>query len=490
MQQSQDLNPALQGLVVRCKYRKAGLLAVAIIPLMLSACASMWPTGSDIPTATIAAPAAWRTSAPAIANVSLAPDVLAAWWTQFNDPQLDQLISESLRAAPDVRSAQARLRQARAGLVLAEANLYPSLGASGSATRSKSAASTGSGKTQTLYAAGLDAAWEPPIFGGLRDAANAAEADASASAASLDSVRASLTAEVALNYINLRTAQRRLGIARDNLASQAETLQITEWRAQAGLVTVLDVEQARTNLEQSRASIPSLENSRAEAENHLALLTGRAAGSLHEPLAARVDLPKAPESIAVGIPADTIRQRPDIRAAEFTLRAETARTAEREADRYPSLTLKGSLGWQALSIASLGGSGSLVRSLAGSLATTLFDGGRIRSQIAAQNAVQEQALITYERSMLTAFEDVENALTAYAVGRERVDARLKAATSARNANALARTLYQAGSADFQKVLDTDRARLAAEDAVASADADLLTAVIRLYKALGGGWQHA
>jgi len=416
--------------------------------------------------------------------------VLSAWWKQLNDPLLDQLISESLSAAPDVRSAQARLRQSRASRELAEANLYPSIGASASATRSRSASSTGTGMTQTLYAAGFDAAWEPSIFGGLRDAAKGAEADAAASAASLESVRASLTAEVALNYINLRTAQRRLAIARDNVASQGETLQITEWRAQAGLVTMLDVEQARTNLEQSRASIPSLENSRAEAENHLALLTGRAAGSLHEQFSAVAALPKAPDTVAVGIPADTIRQRPDIRAAEFTLQAETARTAEREADRYPSLNLSGSLGWQAFSIVSLGGSGSLVRSLAGSLAATLFDGGRIRSRIAVQNAVQEQALIAYEKSMLTAFEDVENALTAYAVGRERVDARQKAAESARSANALARTLYQAGSADFQKVLDTDRTRLTAEDGLASADAELLTAVIQLYKALGGGWQHA
>ena len=419
-----------------------------------------WQAAADAPSATIATPAAWRKSDPSIKTAALAPDALAAWWTQLNDPLLDQLISESLSAAPDVRSAQARLQQSRASRDLATANLYPSIGASTSATRSRSSSSN----TQTLYATGFDAAWEPSIFGGLRDAATGAEADAAASAASLDSVRASLAAEVALNYINLRTAQRRLGIARDNVASQSETLQITEWRAQAGLVTALDVEQARTNFEQSRASIPSLEISRAEAENHLALLTGCAAGSLHERLDAVAALPRAPDAVAVGIPADTIRQRPDIRAAEFTLKAEIARTAESEADRYPSLNLSGSLGWQALSVASLGGGSNLVRSLAGSLAATLFDGGRIRSRIVVQNAVQEQALIAYEKSMLTAFEDVENALTAYAMGRERVDSRQKAAESARNANTLARTLYQAGSTDFQKVLDTDRTRLTAEDA--------------------------
>ncbi len=343
---------------------------------------------------------------------------------------------------------------------------------------------------RTAYRAGFDASLEPSIFGGLRDAADGATADVAAAEASLDSARASLAAEVALNYVNLRAAQQRLAIARANVASQAETVQITEWRALAGLATELDIDQARTTLEQTRSTIPSLESTRAEAENHLAVLIGRPAGSLRESLAEAKPLPKAPDAIAVGIPADALRQRPDVRAAEFTLQAEIARTAEREADRYPSLTLSGSFGWQAFSAAALGGADGVVSSLVGSVAQTLFDGGRITSRIAVQNAVQEQALIAYEKSLLTSFEDVENALTAYAVGRERVAARQKAAESARRANDLARTLYQAGAADFQKVLDTDRTRLTAEETLASADADLLTAVIQLYKALGGGWQNA
>jgi NodT family efflux transporter outer membrane factor (OMF) lipoprotein len=298
-----------------------------------------------------------------------------------------------------------------------------------------------------------------------------------------------LAAEVALNYITLRTDQRRLAIARDNVASQAETLQITEWRAMAGLVSTLDVEQARTNLEQSKATIPGLEDGRAQAENHLAVLTGQAPGSLHDRLATVQPLPKAPESVAVGIPADSLRQRPDVRAAELGVLAERARTAQSEAERYPSLNLSGSFGWQALSVASLGGGASLASSLAASLAQTLFDGGRINSRIAAQSAVEEQATIAYEKTVLTALEDVENALSAYATGRARVDARQKAAVSALQANKLARMQYQAGTVDFQKVLDTDRTRLSAEDGVASADADVLTAVVQLYKALGGGWTH-
>ncbi|MFT3848360.1 MAG: efflux transporter outer membrane subunit [Propionivibrio sp.] len=460
--------------------------------LALSACAPFAERPGDAaPVASLTAPAAWTRTDPALETSAATPESLAGWWRQFGDAQLDALIDEAMAAAPDVRTARARLRQSRASSDLAVANLYPTIGASASATRSRTGTDAGGNDVaRTMYRAGFDASWEPSIFGGLRDAADGAAADVAAAEALLDSARASLAAEVALNYVNLRAAQQRLAIARANVASQGETVQIAEWRALAGLATELDVDQARTTLEQTRSTIPSLESTRAEAEHHLAVLTGRPAGSLRPTLAEAKPLPAAPNEIAVGIPADALRQRPDVRAAEFTLQAEIARTAEREADRYPNLTLSGSFGWQAFSAAALGGSDAIVSSLVGGLAQTLFDGGRITSRIAVQNAVQEQALIAYEKSLLTSLEDVENALTAYAVGRERVAARQSAAASARRANDLARTLYQAGAADFQKVLDTDRTRLTAEETLASADADLLTAVIQLYKALGGGWQKA
>ncbi len=463
--------------------------ALVLLGLTLSGCAQLNGRPDDATAAL--APTAWTRTDASLSPTTTDPALLAAWWHQFGDTTLEQLIADALQASPDLRSAQAKLRQSRANGNLADANLLPSVGVSAGVTRSRSGTDAGgSDVARTTYKAGFDASWEPSIFGGLRDAADAAHADIAAVSATLDSTRASLAAEVALNYVALRNAQQRLSIARSNVDSQAETLQLTSWRAQAGLASALEVEQARTNLEQSRASIPSLEVTRAQAENHLALLTGRVPGSLRELLADAKPLPTAPTEIAVGIPADTLRQRPDIRAAENTLRAEIARTAEREADRYPSLTLSGTFGWQAFSAAALGGSGSLVRTLAASVAGTLFDGGRISARIEAQNAVQEQARIAYEKSVLTALEDVENALTAYAVGHDRVTARSNAMNAARNANQLARTQYQAGTADFQTVLDTDRTRLTAEDSLASAQADQLTAVIQLYKALGGGWQSA
>ena len=432
-------------------------------------------------------PGSWSTADAAIKPVAV-PD-LSIWWRQMGDPLLDDLIERALTSAPDMRTAQARLKQVRASRDLAVAGLFPSLGASASAKRSKAGtAAGGSGTSQTLYTAGFDASWEPSIFGGQRDAASGAEADLVASAATLESTRVSLAAEVALEYVTLRTYQQRLTIARDNTASQAETLQLTDWKQQAGLVTSLEVEQARTNLEQSRASIPGLEVGSAEAEHRLAVLIGQAPGALREKLADAKPLPAPPDEVAVGIPADTIRQRPDVRAAEFALRGEIARSAEQRAARYPSFTLSGSWGWQAFSSAALGGTDTLVRSLVGSLAATLFDGGRISARIDVQNAVEEQALVAYEASILTALEDVENALVSYAAGRERLETRRRAAESARNAAQLARTLYEAGSADFQKVLDTDRTRLTAEDGLASAEGDLLAAVVKLYKALGGGWR--
>jgi len=463
--------------------RQGRCLAVGLALVLLGGCAQLGTARNDGRMSAVPIPAAWSQASEANKPAS-STNELQSWWRRLDDPLLDQLIAAAMTAAPDLRTARTKLRQARASRDLAVGNLYPGIGVSASANRSK----TGTAEARTQYIAGFDASWEPSIFGGKRDAVAGAQADVASSEATLAAAQVSLAAEVALEYVTLRTYQQRTAIARDNTASQTETLQITDWRQQAGLTTMLNVEQARTNLEQSRAAIPGLETGRAQAEHRLAILTGQVPGALADRLREAKPLPRAPDGVAVGIPAETIRQRPDVRAAELTLRAEVARSAEQEAALYPSLTLSGSWGWNAFSSAALGGSDTLVRSLAGSLAATLFDGGRIRARIAVQDAVQERALVAYESSILTALEDVENALVAYAAGRTRLDTRRRAAESARSAAQLARTLYEAGSVDFQQVLDTDRTRLSAEDGLASAESELLAAVIKLYKALGGGWQ--
>lgn len=440
----------------------------------------------SLPASTVVVPPMWSNAAVSALST---PQQLEQWWRQFNDPALDELIAMTMTSAPDIRTAQAKLRQARASRDLEVAGLFPNLGVSASATRSRSGIEAGgSGKAQTLYAAGFDASWEPSIFGGQRDTAAGATADLAASEASLAAIHVSLVAEVALEYIALRATQQQLAITRDNIASQAETLQITEWRQQAGLTTVLSVEQARTTLEQSRALIPGIEVNRAAAVHRLAILAGRTPGAFAVKLDALKPLPAVPDGIALGIPADTLRQRYDIRAAELKVRAEMARSDAQHADRYPSLTLRGSWGWKAFSTTALGGGNAVVGSLVGSLAMNLFDGGRLRARIALQDAMREQAVIAWESSILTALEDVENALVAYARGRERLDTRRRAAVAARNAAQLARTMFEAGAVDFQQVLDTQRTRLTVEESRVIAEGELLTAVVRLYKAMGGGWQ--
>jgi NodT family efflux transporter outer membrane factor (OMF) lipoprotein len=413
---------------------------------------------------------------------------LAQWWTQFGDEKLNWLIDQALAGNLDLKLAQARLNQARASRRLADAGLYPTVSASASQNRTKNSDAIAPQSTRTLYDAGFDATWEIDVFGGNRRGIEAATADFASSQANLDSTRVSLMAELARNYVELRSTQRRIAISRNNLASQSETLQITEWRYQAGLARASEVEQARTSREQTRAGIPDLEVSLAAAENRIALLLGRNPGALHDMLAEAKPLPAVPESVATGIPADVLRQRPDLIAAERTLAAETARVGQILAQRFPSLGLSGSFGWQAYSFAGLGGASAITRALGGTLAATLFDGGRLRSQVDVQSAVQERALVSYQSSVLSALEEVENALKGYAAARERLDARRAAAEAARNAAELSRSLYQSGLADFQQVLETQRTQLSAEDSLAAADATLRTSLIALYKALGGGWE--
>ncbi len=415
---------------------------------------------------------------------------LSRWWETLRDPVLSELVSASLAANTDLKTAQARLREARARRLLAGAEFSPTVSGSARASRAKTSAQSGSGRTSELYSAGFDASWEPDIFGGARRGVEAAQADLEASAASLQDTRVSLVAEVALNYVEVRAFQLRLGIARANLDTQAETFQLTDWRAQAGLVGALDVEQARANLEQTRAQIPTLETSLAQAEHRLAVLLGRAPGALRTQLASGGPVPVPPARSAVGIPAETLRQRPDIRAAERTLAAQTARIGEAEAARYPNFTLSGAIGLEALTVGTMGGAGAAAHSLAASVATVIFDGGRLRDQVEIQSAIAEQALASYEGAILTALEEVENALVSLANTGQRATALGSAAEAARNAALLARQRYESGLTDFLTLLDTQRTLLSIEDSLAATQAESASALIQLYKALGGGWSSS
>ena len=393
-------------------------------------------------------------------------------------------MDQALRANTSVKSAQAALRQARALADVQQAGLGPSLSASGSAQRSRS----GTSDASNTFSAGFDASWEPDIFGGNRAAVDATQADAQASAASLADTQVSLAAEVASAYINLRGLQSRLAIARTNLATQSETLQITRWRAQAGLASSLDVEQAISAMEQTRAQVPALQTSVTQALNTLAVLTGKAPGQLAEALSAAAPVPPAPADLALAFPADTLRQRPDVLAAERRVEAALARVAVADAARYPSFRLSGSLGLSALTLGSLTDSASLVRSLLASVSAPLFDGGATRAQVRAQQAAMEQLLASYESTVLTALQDVEDALVAIQGDAERLERLQAAASAAAQAEALARQRYTSGLIDFATVLTTQRTLLSVQDSVASAQASLSASHVRLYKALGGGWK--
>lgn len=417
---------------------------------------------------------------------------LSRFWRRLGDPLLTELVEMAIAKNPDLRSAKARLRQARAARDFARADRFPTLGYSGSITRSRSGVagtvSTGGGvalasTTRSFYDAGFDASWETNVFGGKRRAQVAAQADLEASEADLAATQVSLVAEVALGYVEVRSFQARLSIARRNLETQSDTLQIAQWREMAGLVTSLDVEQARTNREQTRAQIPPLELDLAKAEHRLAVLLGEPPGALRERLAAPRPIPAVSDRVLVGIPAQTLRRRPDVRAAERTLAAETARVGEARAQRFPTLSLSGSIGLEAL----VGNAPGLAHSLAAGLAGPLFDARRIRQQIMLQRGVAEEALSTYDATVLTALEEVENALVEVATRRERREALEAAARAAREAADLARAQYEAGLIDFLTVLDAERTALSVEDSLAATRAETTSAVVRLYKALGGGW---
>lgn len=457
-------------------------LALGLLAAGLAGCAAVGPDYSPPP---IEVPAAWQRAgeAPAAAG----REDLSAWWQRLEDPLLSGLVDEALAGSLDLRTARARLRQARALRGIAGAERFPAVGASASASRADGSEEAGSGRSTELYRAGFDAQWEPDVFGGVRRGIEAAQAGVEAAAASLANAQVSLAAEVALNYVEVRAFQARLAIARSSLESQAETFQLTDWRAQAGLVGALDVEQARAQLEQTRAQIPALEASLAQAGHRLAVLLGRAPGALRERLAVRGPVPAVPERVAVGIPADTLRQRPDVRAAERTLAAETARIGQAQAARYPRFALSGSIGVEALRAGALGASGAGATSLAASVAATLFDAGRLRQQVEAQSAVAEQALAGYEAAVLAALEDVENALVGLARSLQREAALRSAVEAARNAALLARQRYASGLIDFQPVLDTERTLLSLSDTLAATQAQSASSLIQLYKALGGGW---
>ena len=467
-----------------CAWPARGLLLILLVSL--SGCALPPPQQASAGET----PAAWSDNAgfssptPGGETAQTGDPGNAAWWSRFDDTLLTELVARALQANTRVEGAQAALRQARALRDLAAAGLLPSVGGSASAQRS----AVGGNDAGSSFRVGLDANWELDLFGFKRSALAASEASRRASAASLGDVQVSIAAEVALAYIALRGTQAQLLIARDNLASQQQTLQITEWRQQAGLVTVLETEQARASAEQTAAQLPTLQTRIVQSQHALAVLTGQNPAALASALAPPGPLPRAPDNLALSLPADTLRQRPDVRAAEAQVAVAAAQLTQADAARLPSLRLGGSLGLNALTLGSLGSGSALAGSLLAGLSAPLFDGGAGSAQVRAQQAALDQAQSTYRASVLLALQEVEDALVALRGDRERLQRLQRAAAAATNAAQLARQRYSSGLVDFQTVLETQRTQLSTQDSLASAGTELAADHVRLYKALGGGWR--
>lgn len=467
-----------------CMRHRAPVWA-GIALLALSGCAAVGP---DYAPPDARAPAQWSAELRAGVSASQSdPQALARWWTVLDDPLLASLVERSLQGNLDLRQAQARVREARARRGIATADRFPTITSGGAATRTRGSEETGPGFTSELYSAGFDASWELDIFGGKRRATQAAQAELEASVEDARDVLVTLLAEVALNYVEVRSFQTRLSLAEENLRSQSETYDITRWRRQAGLTTQLDVERARFNLEQTRAQIPVLQTGLAQARNRLAVLLGQPPGVLAAELTEPQAIPSARVELAIGVPADVLRRRPDVRRAERQLAAQTAQVGVASAARYPTFTLLGSIGLEALTPGRLLTSTAATSLVGGTVDWTLFDAGRIRQNIQVQTALQEQALIGYEAAVLGALQEVEDVLVAYAEEQSRRAALRQAVDSAKIAAELANQQYAAGLIDFQSVLDAQRSLLSLQDQLATSEGEVTSNLIRLYKALGGGW---
>lgn len=435
-------------------------------------------------------------------------DSLAAWWQRFGDPQMTDLVVQALSSNTSVNNAQAALRRARALRDVAAAALLPTLDASASAQRGTS----GGSSTGNRFGVGLDAQWVPDVFGARRAGLEAGDADVAASASNLGDTQVQVAAEVALNYILLRTAQARWAIASQNLGSQQETLQITDWRRQAGLITVLEVEQARSAAAQTRASLPVLQTIIDQTAHALAVLVGQPPAALRAALlidstlesgATQASTTHSTPSVAfataevldsgddpvLSIPAETLRQRADVRAAEYRVAAELARLDQAQAQRWPSFSIGGSINLGAITVAALTSGASVASSLLAGVSLPVFDGGARRARVAAQQAVLEQAQQDYRAAVLTALKDVENALVALNNDRLRLRSLRVAADAAGTAALLARQRYSSGLVDFQVVLETQRTQLSTQDSVISASAAVGNDQVQLFTALGGGWDN-
>ncbi|MFG0257168.1 MAG: efflux transporter outer membrane subunit [Phycisphaerales bacterium JB043] len=413
---------------------------------------------------------------------------LRTWWTVFNDPMLDELIHTAEADNRDLRIAVSKVTEARARVGIAQSARSPQISLGGGAAASSDSSTGFDTRVRTNLSA--EASWEIDVFGRIARQVEAADATYEATEEDRRDVQVSLFAEVARAYLSVRSLQAQLAAAENNIGSQREILSLTETRFRDGISSGLDVAQAREVLASSEAQIPALRISLSREINTIALLVGTHPQALHVDLREPGPIPVPPQNVTVGLPADLLRQRPDIRAAERRLAAQTAQLGVATADLYPSFSLGGSIGLSALDGDDLLDASSRSFSFGPSLRWSVFDGGRVRAQIRVEDARVEQSILLYERAVLQALEEVESSMTAFLEQRVRVDATERAADAARETLRLATTLYKDGLVGFQDVLDAQRRVFSAEGDVAASRGLAAQYAVSLYKALGGGWDPA
>jgi outer membrane protein, multidrug efflux system len=458
------------------------LIAIASGALLLAACA-VGPNYSAPETA----PAVLK-NAQSPAFVAQTPE--AAWWREFDDAELDSLVRRALAANLDLRSAYDRVRAARAVFVERNFDYAPHVQShAGYSHADEQVPGFGPGRINARSdSLGFDAAWEIDLFGHVRRSVEAARADLGAERANYRDAQVTVAAEIARNYIELRGAQKRLTVARENLDSERQTLELTQLLDEAGRGSDLDVQRSRARLKATEATIPPLEAAEKQAAYRLAVLIGKRPGELDQELrpAAVATYAKA---LPIGDPTELLRRRPDVRAAEQQLAAATARLGVATADLFPRVNVTGFVGFLSGDVGRLFGTtpGNDARawSIAPTVSWAAFDLGSVRARLRASEAQTDAAAANYEQVVLTALEDTENSLVAYSTRQAQLKSLAEQAAASRSAADLAETQYREGVADFLVLLDAQRTQLDAEDSVAQAETDVNVSVVAIYKALGG-----
>lgn len=419
------------------------------------------------------------------------PGDLSKWWGVFNDPLLNRLIDESMQSNLDLKLAALRIEQARASLAISYSGYFPTgdLLPSLNWTEQSRQMSTFPTKARTHSETNLNlnTSWELDLFGRISRSVEASTADLQSSEEARNDMQVLVVSEVASAYLQLRTTQTSLQVALDNIRAQKDILNLTQTRLESGLASGLDVAQAERVLATSESDVPPLRSQLVQSINALALLLGKQPGYLTDELGIIKPIPLPPVDIMVGVPADIIRQRPDIRQAERNLAAETALIGVQRADLYPTLSLSGIFGFGALDFSRIWNWNSFGYSVGPGFLWNAFDGGRIRAQIQQQEIITAETYVQYEQTVLNALSEVENALKAYIEERERVAALERAVDASQKTLQLSSDLYKDGLADFQNVLDAETALFNNQSLLADAKGTAVINLVTLYKSLGGGW---